>query len=91
MLDLGKLSPQLLVLFVWVPFIFFMINPIHLFYFKARGYTFKLLLKMIASFIVPITFPIIWGTDQLVSLFIPIQDLIETICYFSTSTFSTDG
>lgn len=84
------MPPQLLAIFVWVPFILIMINPFHLVYYRTRGYTYKLLLKIIASFFIPITFPIIWGTDQLVSLFTPFQDLIETVCYYSTINIVSD-
>lgn len=43
---------------------------------------------MVGSLIIPITFPIIWGTDQLVSLFVPFQDLSYTICFYMTTNFS---
>lgn len=70
-------------LFVWVPFILIMLNPISLFFYRARGYTFRLALKVLFSLFIPITFPIIWATDQLVSLFVIFDDLTYTVCYYS--------
>lgn len=69
---------------MWGVFFLFMFNPIPNLYYKARGYSFKLFFQILISFFIPITFPIIWGSDQFVSLFIPAEDLMKTICYYST-------
>lgn len=47
-----------------------------------------LFLKIVASLVIPITFPIIWGTDQMVSLFVVFQDLSYSICYYSTGIYN---
>ena len=78
---------QYLPLFVWIPFLLSFLNPIPLFYYRAEGYTFKLAIKIILSLFGQITFPVIWGTDQLVSLFTIFQDLTYTLCYYSKLQF----
>ena len=79
----SSLKPHFLPLFVWVPFLVLFLTPFKLFYYQQRGFVFRLLLKIIASVVIPITFPIIWGTDQLVSLFVVFQDFTYTVCYYS--------
>lgn len=76
------LNPQWLSLFVWGPFILFLINPISIFYFKSRSYLVKLLFKCLISFAIFVTYAIVYATDQLVSLFTPLQDTVYTLCYY---------
>ena len=87
-LDLGDLiklaiNPQYLPLFIWIPFILFLINPISIFYFKTRKYISKLLWQCLISWVIPITYPIVFATDQFVSLFVPLQNAAFTVCYYA--------
>ena len=44
---------------------------------------FKYLWKSLISFAIPITYPIVYTTDQFLSLLTPIKDTFQTICYYS--------
>lgn len=50
-----------------------------------------MLFKIIGSIIIPISFPIIWATDQFVSLFQPFHDLCNAICFYTTVNFFDDS
>lgn len=84
-----KLSPQLLPIFIWVPMILFMINPISIFIRRSRDYIIKSFVDMILSFIIPVTFVITFNTDQLLSILVPIRDFMYTICYYSHFSLPT--
>jgi hypothetical protein len=71
-----------LVLLVWGLFIFYFINPFPIFSYKTRLYSLKLALKSILAPVLGVPFPVIWMTDQLVSLITPLKDLAYTICYY---------
>jgi len=45
-------------------------------------YVYKLLLKCLISFAILITYPIIYATDQFLSLITPMGDFFHTICYY---------
>jgi hypothetical protein len=59
----------------------FVFNP------KGRKYLYRILLNIITSPFIPMTFIIAWTTDQTVSFVGPLKDLAYTICYY-TSDFS---
>lgn len=82
-IKLTGLNPQLLPVFVWLPFIAYLINPISIFYRKSRSYMFKAILNCLISFAIPITYPIVYTTDQFLSLLTPIKDTFQTICYYA--------
>jgi hypothetical protein len=65
-----------------------MANPFPIFYAKTRLFLFKTLIKIILSPIVGVVFMTTWATDQLVSLLTPFQDLIYTVCYFTSLDFA---
>lgn len=75
-------QPHFLVLFVWGIFFLFFINPLPLLSYKSRLYAIKLALKSILAPFLGVTFPVIWMTDQLVSLVTPLKDMAYTICYY---------
>jgi len=77
------MNPQILPVFVWLPFIAFLVNPISIFYYKSITYVYKLLLKCIISFAILVTYPIVYATDQFLSLLTPIRDTFHTICYYA--------
>lgn len=86
-----QINPQILPIFVWIPFIVLLVNPISIFYFRSRDYLFKLLFKILISFAIPATYPIAYGTDQFTSLFVPIRDGLFTICYYARDNFTTSN
>jgi hypothetical protein len=75
-------QPYFLVLFVWGFFILFFINPLPILSYKSRLYALKLALKSVLAPFLGVSFPVIWMTDQLVSLITPLKDLAYTICYY---------
>lgn len=82
------INPQILPVFVWIPFLVYFFNPISIFYFRSRDYVLKLLFKILISFAIPITFPIAYGTDQFTSLFLPFRGIVYAICYYSRGEFT---
>lgn len=85
------INPQLLPIFVWIPFVVYFFNPISIFYIRSRDYVFKSLFKILISFAIPITFPIAYGTDQFTSLFLPFRGVVFTICYYSRGDFTSSS
>lgn len=83
LISLQKMNPQILPMFVWLPFIAFLVNPISIFYYKSITYVYKLLLKCLISFAILVTYPIVHATDQFLSLLTPIRDTFHTICYYA--------
>lgn len=51
-------------------------------YYKSRTYIFKILFKSLISWVIPVTYAIVYTTDQFVSLFTPFQDTVYTICFY---------
>lgn len=47
-----------------------------------------MIIKVICSPCLPITFPIIWATDQLVSLFLIFQDIVYSICFYTKAQWN---
>lgn len=54
---------------------------------KGRKYLYRILLNIISSPFIPMTFIIAWTTDQTVSFVGPLKDLAYSICYY-TSDYS---
>lgn len=81
-IDLQYIPAYYLVIFVWGLFGLYLINPLPIFNFKSRLFMLKLALKSILAPILGVTFPVIWMTDQLISLITPFKDFAYTICYF---------
>lgn len=80
------MSPHYLVLFVWGIFILYLINPFPIFSFHSRLYGLKIAIKSILAPFLGVTFPVIWMTDQLISLITPFRDFAYTICYYINLT-----
>jgi hypothetical protein len=52
----------------------------------------KVAIKSLFAPFLGVTFPVIWMTDQLVSLITPFKDFAYTICYFiGLTSNTTDG
>lgn len=83
-----SLPVQYLALIVWGMLLFLMFNPLPFFRFHGRVYTIKLFLRIAISPMIGVPFAVAWATDQLVSLITPFEDLLYTICYYSTTNFS---
>lgn len=73
-------------LFVWGIFILYLINPFPIFSFRSRLYGLKIAIKSILAPFLGVTFPVIWMTDQLISLITPFRDFAYTICYYINLT-----
>lgn len=82
LIQLHQISPHYLVLFVWGLLILYLINPIPIFNFRSRLYSLKVAIKSIIAPLFGVTFPVIWMTDQLISLITPFRDFAYTICYY---------
>lgn len=89
MSDLGGLPIQYICLICWVIFIFSLIVPLPILNYKGRIYGIKLMVNAVLSPLFGVTFPIIWMTDQLVSLITPLKDFAYTICYYTQIDFTT--
>lgn len=85
---LGNFPSRYLALIVWGFFLLFVFNPLPISYFRSRVYILKLLLRIIVSPFVGVPFVIAWGTDQLLSLITPFEDLAYTICYYFSLDFT---
>ena len=81
-INLGPFPDYYLVLFVWGLFLLYLINPFPVFSFRSRLYALKLTIKSILAPLIGVSFPVIWMTDQLISLITPFKDLAYTICYY---------
>lgn len=79
---LRVIQAEYLVLFVWGLFILYLVNPLPILSHKSRLYSLKLAIKSILAPIIGVTFPVIWMTDQLISLITPFKDFAYTICYY---------
>ena len=84
---LERIGFQYMVTFVWGLFFLFLLNPIPIFYWKSRLYAFKLALISIVSPFRGVTFPVIWMTDQVISLVTPLKDFGYTVCYYQHINF----
>lgn len=81
-ISIGSFNPQFLPLFVWVPLVLVLFNPIALFYYRNRDYVFHMLWLCTISWCIPVTYPIVYTTDQFLSVLTSIQDTAYTICYY---------
>lgn len=68
---------------VWAVFLIYLFVPLPIFNHKGRIYAAKVLFWSLGAPILGVTYPVIWGTDQLVSLANPASDFVYTICYYS--------
>ena len=64
-----------------VTFTYFFI-PIPLTNWRGRFYMLKLIARVIISPIMGVDFPIVWLTDQMVSLVTSFKDFAYSICYY---------
>lgn len=67
----------------WLITCTYFIIPISFWNWRGRFYMLKLIGKALISPITGVDFPIIWLTDQVVSLVTCFKDLAYTICYYS--------
>lgn len=74
----------------WGSFLLFLFVPLPIFNHKGRIYAFKLLIESILSPCKGVTFPVVWMTDQAVSMAVPLKDFSYTVCYYTEIDFSTD-
>ena len=81
---------QYLVIFVWGLFFLFLVNPIPILYWRSRLYAFKLALISMFSPFLGVTFPVIWMTDQVISLVTPLKDFGYTLCYYQNIDFKEE-
>ena len=80
---LGDVGQEYLNLFVWGPLIIYLILPLPILNWRGRLFAWKMALISLLSPFLGVTFPVIWLTDQLVSLVTPFKDFAYTICYYS--------
>lgn len=71
----------------WLLFIGFLCLPIPAFSNKGRYFVFTLIYDSITSPFRGVAFPVIWMTDQAVSMAVPLKDLEYTICYYTELDF----
>ena len=77
-----------LVAFVWGLFFLYLVNPLPIFNWRSRLYSFKLAFISIFSPFLGVTFPVIWMTDQVISLVTPLKDFGYTVCYYQHIDFN---
>lgn len=68
---------------VWIMFVVYVIFPFKLFNWKGRLYMWKVIVQCIIAPFTGVTFPIVWTTDQFISLVNPLKDFAYTICYYT--------
>ena len=68
------------------PFLY-LLTPLPIFNYRGRLYALKLMLKCLLAPILGVAFPVVWMTDQWVSLTTPLRDTAYTICYFTSLDF----
>lgn len=84
---LSEVGQHYLNLFVWGIFVLYLIIPLPIFNWRGRLFGWKMLLISLLSPFIGVTFPVIWLTDQVVSLVTPFQDFAYTICYYTHLDF----
>lgn len=72
-----------LVLIILVFLAIYFFTPLPIFNWRGRLYGLKLVIISICAPILGVTYPVIWFTDQTVSLVSPLKDLTYTICYYT--------
>jgi hypothetical protein len=87
---LGSLNSAYLALISWGVFLLTLFIPLPIFNPKGRIYALKLILTSILSPFIGVIFPVIWMTDQVVSLVTPLKDFAYTVCYYTEIDFTTD-
>lgn len=81
--DLTEVGQHYLSLFVWGAFLIYLVLPIPILNWRGRLFGWKMALTSALSPFFGVTFPVIWMTDQLVSLVTPFKDFAYTICYYT--------
>lgn len=74
----------------WGIFLVTLFIPLPIFNHKGRIFAFKLLFESILSPCKGVTFPIVWMTDQAVSMAVPLKDFSYAICYFTEINFESN-
>ena len=87
---LGGFNEAYFALLSWGIFILLIFLPLPIFNLNGRIFAFKLIFKSMISPLVGVTFPIVWLTDQVVSLITPLKDFAYTVCYYTEIDFSTN-
>lgn len=76
--------PAYFLVLIILAFLFtYFFTPLPIFNWRGRLYGLKLILISIGAPLLGVTYPVIWLTDQSVSLVSPLKDLAYTICYFT--------
>ena len=70
-------------LFAWGSLIIYLFIPLPIFNYKGRLYAAKVIFWSASAPLLGVTYPVIWATDQLVSLANPFSDLVYSICYYT--------
>ena len=86
---MNNFGEQYFALICWCSFLLFLFIPLPIFNHKGRIYAFKLLLASIISPCKGVTFPIVWMTDQAVSMVVPLKDFSYTVCYYTEMNFQS--
>jgi hypothetical protein len=79
----GGFNEAYFALLNWGIFILLIFLPFPIFNLKGRIFAFKLIFKSMLSPLLGVTFPIIWLTNQVVSLITPLKDFAYTICFYT--------
>lgn len=68
---------------VWIMFVLYIVFPFKLFNWKGRLYMWKIIVLCIVAPFRGVTFPLVWTTDQFISLVNPLKDFAYTVCYYT--------
>ena len=72
----------------WGVFLLTLLVPLPIFNYKGRIFALKLIFEAILSPCKGVSFPIVWMTDQAVSMAVPLKDFSYAICYFTEIDFN---
>jgi hypothetical protein len=86
----GDFNIAYFALITWGLFLLCLFIPLPVFNPKGRIYALKLVVRSIISPFIGVIFPVVWMTDQVVSLVTPLKDFAYTICYYTQIDFHTD-
>lgn len=87
-INLGYFPSQHLALIVWGLLFLFLFNPLPIIYFRSRIFILTLFGKIFISPFIGVPFVIGWATDQLLSLITPFEDMVYSVCFYTSLDFT---
>lgn len=73
----------------WLILLAYIFNPFPIFHHEGRFYLIKTIGKILLSPCFPISFIMVWISEQIMSLSQPLTDFFYTVCYLSTRDSET--